>query len=398
MPTTKKRNRGPTEEMKPKKILLVAGEVSGDLLGSHLVEAIQRIDPEVQFLGVGGEGLKRRGMKLLYPADSLSVVGVTEVLIKLRSIFEALQRLKKSLDQERPDLVILIDFPDFNLRLAKIAYRKGIPILYYISPQIWAWRARRIKLIARWVKKMVVLFPFEVPLYEAAGVDVEWVGHPLLDMVKPTLPKEKAFRQFGLDPQRRTIALLPGSRLNEVDRLLSPLLASVDLLQKESPDLQFILPLAPGIPKTIVSSQMKHISVPVKVVEGLTYDVMNLSDLLITASGTATLEGAILGKPMIIIYKVSLLSYWIGRALIQVDHIGLVNLVAEKEIAPELIQKDVHPQRIADEALRILRDPILGRKMMESMGEVRQKLGEPGATERAARIVTSLLRKAEAQY
>jgi lipid-A-disaccharide synthase len=398
MPTTKKRNRGPTEEMKPKKILLVAGEVSGDLLGSHLVEAIQRIDPEVQFLGVGGEGLKRRGMKLLYPAHALSVVGLTEVFTKLRSIFEALQRLKKSLDQERPDLVILIDFPDFNLRLAKIAHRKGIPILYYISPQIWAWRARRIKLIARWVKKMVVLFPFEVPLYEAAGVDVEWVGHPLLDMVKPTLPKEKAFQQFGLDPQRRTIALLPGSRLNEVDRLLSPLLASVDLLQKENPDLQFILPLAPGIPKTILSSQMKHISVPVKVVEGFTYDVMNLSDLLITASGTATLEGAILGKPMIIIYKVSFLSYWIGRALIQVDHIGLVNLVAEKEIAPELIQKNVNPQRIADEALRILRDPILGRKMTESMGEVRQKLGEPGATERAARIVTSLLRKAEAQY
>ena len=384
--------------MKSKKILLVAGEVSGDLHGSHLVEAIQRIDPEIQFLGVGGEGLKRRGMKLLYPADSLSVVGLTEVLIKLRSIFEALQRLKKSLDQERPDLVILIDFPDFNLRLAKIAYRKGIPILYYISPQVWAWRARRIKRIARWVKKMVVLFPFEVPLYEAAGVDVEWVGHPLLDMVKPTLPKEKAFQQFGLDPQRRTIALLPGSRLNEVDRLLSPLLASVDLLQKESPDLQFILPLAPGIPKTILSSQMKHISAPVKVVEGFTYDVMNLSDLLITASGTATLEGAILGKPMIIIYKVSFLSYWIGRALIQVDHIGLVNLLAEKEIAPELIQKDVHPQRIADEALRILRDPILGRKMTESMGEVRQKLGEHGATERAARIVTSLLREAEAQY
>jgi lipid-A-disaccharide synthase len=337
-------------------------------------------------------------MKLLYPAHALSVVGLTEVFTKLRSIFEALQRLKKSLDQERPDLVILIDFPDFNLRLAKIAHRKGIPILYYISPQIWAWRARRIKLIARWVKKMVVLFPFEVPLYEAAGVDVEWVGHPLLDMVKPTLPKEKAFQQFGLDPQRRTIALLPGSRLNEVDRLLSPLLASVDLLQKENPDLQFILPLAPGIPKTILSSQMKHISVPVKVVEGFTYDVMNLSDLLITASGTATLEGAILGKPMIIIYKVSFLSYWIGRALIQVDHIGLVNLVAEKEIAPELIQKNVNPQRIADEALRILRDPILGRKMTESMGEVRQKLGEPGATERAARIVTSLLREAEAQY
>jgi lipid-A-disaccharide synthase len=375
---------------------LVAGEVSGDLHGSHLVEAIQRIEPEVQFLGVGGEGLKRRGMKLLYPAHSLSVVGLTEVFIKLRSILEALRRLKKSLDQERPDLVILIDFPDFNLRLAKIAHRRGIPILYYISPQVWAWRPKRIKLIARLVKKMVVLFPFEVPLYEAAGVDVEWVGHPLLDIVKPILPKEVAFQQFGLDPKRRTIGLLPGSRMHEVERLLPSLLASAHLLQKEIQDLQFIIPLAPGIPKTILSSQMKNIAVPVKVVEGFTYDVMNLSELLITASGTATLEGAILGKPMIIIYKVSFPSYWIGRALIRVDYIGLVNLVAEKVIAPELIQKDVNPQRIADEAFRILRDPILSRKMTESMGEVRQKLGEPGAAQRAARIVTSLLHEAEA--
>jgi lipid-A-disaccharide synthase len=396
MTSTKKRNSGAAEQMKSKKILLVAGEVSGDLHGSHLVEAIQRIEPEVQFFGVGGEGLKRRGMKLLYPAHSLSVVGLTEVFIKLRSILEALQRLKKSLDQERPDLVILIDFPDFNLRLAKIAHRRGIPILYYISPQVWAWRPKRIKLIARLVKKMVVLFPFEVPLYEAAGVDVEWVGHPLLDIVKPTLSKEVAFQQFGLDPKRRTIGLLPGSRMHEVERLLPSLLASAHLLQKEIQDLQFIIPLAPGIPKTILSSQMKNIAVPVKVVEGFTYDVMNLSELLITASGTATLEGAMLGKPMIIIYKVSFPSYWIGRALIRVDYIGLVNLVAEKEIAPELIQKDVNPQRIADEAFRILRDPILSRKMTESMGEVRQKLGEPGAVQRAARIVISLLHEAEA--
>jgi lipid-A-disaccharide synthase len=380
--------------MKAKKILLVAGEVSGDLHGSHLVEAIQRIEPEVQFFGVGGEGLERRGMKLLYHTQSLSVVGITEVFIKLRTILKALRGLKKSLEREKPDLVILIDFPDFNLRLAKIAHRRGIPILYYISPQVWAWRPNRIKSIARLVKKMIVLFPFEVSLYESAGVDVEWVGHPLLDIVKPILSKEEAFQQFGLDPKRRTIGLLPGSRVHEVERLLPPLLASAHLLQKEIPDLQFIIPLASGIPKTILLSYIKN--TPVKVVEHYTYDVMNLSELLITASGTATLEGAILGKPMIIIYKVSRPSYWIGRALIRVDHIGLVNLVAEKEIAPELIQKDVHPQRIADEALRILRDPILSRKMADSMGEVRQKLGKPGAAQRAARIVTSLLHTAEA--
>lgn len=383
--------------MKAKKILLVAGEVSGDLHGAHLVDAIHRVDPEVQFLGIGGEELKKSGMKLLYPAHSLSVVGITEVFIKLRSILKALRQLKKSLEQERPDLVLLIDFPDFNFRLAQIAHRRRIPILYYISPQVWAWRPNRVKGIARVVKKMIVLFPFEVSLYEAAGVDVEWVGHPLLDIVKPAFPKEVAFQKFGLDPHRKTVGLLPGSRIHEVERLFPSLLASAHLLQKEIPELQFIVPLAPGLPKTILSSYLKKNSVPLIVVEGFNYDVMNLSDLLITASGTATLEGAILGKPMIIIYRVSFLSYWIGRALIRVDHIGLVNLVAGKEVAPELIQKEVHPQRIAEEALLILRDPILSRKMTESMAEVRKKLGLPGAAQRVAHIVLSLIYQSEDQ-
>jgi lipid-A-disaccharide synthase len=395
MTSTEKGKNGSTEQMKSKKILLVAGEVSGDLHGSYLVEAIHRIDPEIQFFGVGGEGLKRVGMRLLHHSQSLSVVGITEVFVKLRSILKALRTLKRSLEREKPDLVILIDFPDFNLRLARIAHRKGIPILYYVSPQVWAWRSGRVKLIARLVKKMVVLFPFEVPLYEAAGVDVEWVGHPLLDIVKPTLSKEMAFQQFGLDPRRRTIGLLPGSRIHEIERLLPSLLASAQLLQEEIPDLQFVIPLAPGIPQRALSSRMNPISVPVKVVEGFTYDVMNLCELLITASGTATLEAAILGKPMIIIYKVSFSTYWIGRALVRVNHIGLPNLVAEKEIALELIQKDVNPQRIVEEAFRILRDPLLSRKMTESMGEVRHKLGEPGAAERAARIVWSMLREAK---
>ena len=383
------------EQVKARKILLVAGEVSGDLHGSYLVEAIHRIDPEIQFFGVGGEGLKRAGMRLLQHSQSLSVVGITEVFVKLGSILKALRTLKRSLEREKPDLVILIDFPDFNLRLARIVHRKGIPILYYISPQVWAWRPGRVKLIARLVKKMVVLFPFEVPLYEAAGVDVEWVGHPLLDIVKPTLSKERALQQFGLDPGRRTVGLLPGSRIHEIERLLPSLLASAQLLEKEIPDLQFVIPLAPGIPPRALSSRMNHISVPVKVVEGFTYDVMNLCELLITASGTATLEGAILGKPMIIIYKVSFSTYWIGRALVRVNHIGLPNLVAEKEIALELIQKDVNPQRIVEEAFRILRDPLLSRKMTESMGEVRHKLGEPGAAERAGRIICSMLREAK---
>jgi lipid-A-disaccharide synthase len=377
--------------MNSKKIMLIAGEVSGDLHGSHLVEAIQEIDPEIEFFGIGGEGLEKRGMKLLRHAHSLSVVGISEAFRILRTAFKALQELKEAMERERPDLVILIDYPEFNLRLAGIARQKGIPVLYYISPQIWAWRPWRVKSIARRVKKMVVLFPFEVPLYQAAGVDVEWVGHPLLDIVKPSLPREEAIERFGLDPERKTIGLLPGSRKEEVMRLLPPLLDSTVLLRREMPELQFIIPLAPGISESTLSPWMRNASIPIKMIKGFAYDVMNLSDLIITASGTATLEAAILGKPMVILYKVSSLTSWVARALIRVNHIGLVNLVSGKEIARELLQEEVNPERITEEALRLLRDPVLYRKTIELMAEVRQSLGEPGAAKRAARIVTALL-------
>jgi len=379
--------------MKPKKILLVAGEVSGDLHGAHLVGAIQEIDPEFELIGIGGEGLQKKGMKLLHHAQSLSVVGISEAFRKLRTAFKLLRELKEAMEREKPDLVILIDCPEFNLRLAGIAHKKGIPVLYYISPQIWAWRRGRIRSIAKRVTKMVVLFRFEVPIYQAAGVDVEWVGHPLLDIVRPALQREEAFQRFGLDPRQKTVALLPGSRKDEVARLLPPLSASALLLRRAIPGLQFVIPLAPGISKNDIDPLLKDTPVPIILVPGFVYDVMDLSDLIITASGTATLEAAILGKPMVIVYKVSFLSYWVGRALVRVRHIGLVNLVAGKEVARELLQEEVRPERIADEALRLLRDPALYRKTIESLSEVRQGLGEPGGSYRAARIVLSLLQE-----
>jgi lipid-A-disaccharide synthase len=381
--------------MNQKNILMVAGEASGDLHGAHLVEAIHRFHPEVRFFGIGGQGLKKSGMEVLFPSDSLAVVGITEVLFRVRPILTALHRVKQILDRRRPDLVILIDFPDFNLRVAKAAFKRSIPVLYYISPQIWAWRSGRIRKIARWVKKMIVLFPFEVSFYQAAGVDVEWVGHPLLDLVKPSLPSEKAVQEFGLDPSRRTIGLLPGSRVQEIRRLLPILLDAGWLLYREIPDLQFIIPLAPGIPREYLSPWMEKTSIPLKLVEGMAYDVMNISELLITASGTASLEGTILQKPMIILYRVSSLSYLIARALVKVKQIGLPNLVAGREVAPELIQAEANPARIVLEALKILKDPLHRRKMTEAMAEVTKNLGEPGAANRAARIVCSLLDLAE---
>jgi len=377
--------------MDSKKIMLVAGEVSGDLHGAHLVEAIRMIRPEIEFFGVGGEELKKRGMRLLHHVHSLSVVGISEAFRKLDTAFRILRELKAGMLRERPNLVILIDYPEFNLRLARYARQKGIPVLYYISPQIWAWRPGRVKTIARVVKKMVVFFHFEVPLYRKEGVDVEWVGHPLLDIVKPSLSKTEALERFRLDPQKKTIALLPGSRIEEVNRLFPCLLDAAVLLQKEISELQFIIPLAPGISESTLAPWMGNTSIPIKMVKGLTYDVMNIADLIITASGTATLEAAILGKPMVILYKVSTLSSWVARTMIRVKHIGLVNLIAGREIARELLQKNVNPQRIAEEALRLLRDPVLYGETVEAMGEVRRHLGEPGAANRTAQIVLSLL-------
>lgn len=378
-----------------KKVLLSAGEVSGDLHGAHLVEAIQRIDPGIRFFGMGGESLKSTGTEILLEANRLSVVGITEALSKIPTVWTALKELRHWMERERPDLIVLIDFPEFNLRLAKIAYRLGIPVVYYISPQIWAWRRGRVKRIAKYVRKMIVFLPFEVPFYRNEGVDVSWVGHPLLDIVKPSLPQEEAFRKFGLDPEKRTIGLLPGSRQAEVRRHLPVLLRSAVLLQKEIPDLQFVIPLAPSISEIEVRSHIKMNSIEMKIVKGFVYDLMNLSELLLLASGTATLEAALLEKPMVILYKVSFLSYWIGRGLIHVRHIGLVNLLAGHEIIKELIQKEATPEKIAKEALRLLKDQTLYQKVVTSLRAVRRSLGEPGAAQRAAEIILSLLKRNE---
>ncbi len=378
-----------------KKIFLSAGEVSGDLHGAHLVEAIRRMNPHIRFYGMGGECLKSIGMEILIEAHRLSVVGITEALSKIPTVWMALRKLRNWMERERPDLMILIDFPEFNLRLAKIAHHLGIPVVYYISPQIWAWRRGRVKRIAKYVRKMIVFLPFEVPFYLKEGVDVSWVGHPLLDIVKPSLPKEEAFRKFGLDPGKRTIGLLPGSRQAEVQRHLPVLLRSAILLQKEIPDLQFVIPLAPALSEIEVQSLIEMNPIEVKIIKGFVYDIMNLSELLLLASGTATLEATLLEKPMVILYKVSFLSYWIGRGLIHVKHIGLVNLLAGREIVKELIQKEATPEKMAEEALLLLKDQALYQKVVTSLQAIRKTLGEPGAVQRAAEIILSLLKKNE---
>ena len=370
-----------------RKILIVAGETSGDLHGAHLVKAALSLDPKLHFYGVGGEHLRSMGTDVVFDNSEVAVVGIVEVLSKLRSMYRIFRWLKRSLDRDKPALAILIDFPDFNLRLAKEANKRGIPVFYYISPQVWAWRRGRVKKIAKLVHKLVVILPFEVPFYRQSGIDCEFVGHPLIDIVKPHLSKEKALDIFRLDKDKRTIGLLPGSRREEVQNLLPVLLKSAHLLLRDFPNLQFIIPIAPAINRFEVEKYIADSNVDIRVVGEHTYDVLNICDLIITASGTATLEAAIMSTPMIIIYKVSFLSYLVGRLLVKVKYIGLVNLIAEKRVVPELIQGQASPVNIFNEASTMLKNPHLLVVIRGELEKVREKLGNPGTSQRAAQIL-----------
>lgn len=374
-----------------RKILIVAGETSGDLHGAQLVKAARSLDPTLHFYGVGGKYLRNTGTEVVFDNSEVAVVGIVEVLSKLRSIFKVFRWLRRSLDRNRPALVVLIDFPEFNLRLAKKANKRGIPVFYYISPQVWAWRTGRVKKIAKLVHKLAVILPFEVSFYRERGIDCEFVGHPLIDIVKPRFSKEEAFQIFHLNKGKRVIGLLPGSRKEEVHKLLPVLLKSADLLLRDFPNLQFVIPIAPGINRSEIEREASRFSMDIRLVEEHNYDVLNICDLVITASGTVTLEAAIMNIPMVIIYKVSFLSYLVGRLLVKVKHIGLVNLIAEKTIVPELVQGRASPVNIFDEASRMLKNPSLLRTIKGELARVKEKLGNPGASQRAAQILYSII-------
>jgi len=376
-----------------KRILIVAGEASGDLHGARLVRAMTEKEPGIRFYGIGGGNLKEAGVDLWADAADMAVVGLTEVLSKLREILMVMGRLKKSLRLLKPDLVILIDYPDFNLPLARSAKKYGIPVFYYISPQVWAWRKGRIKTLSRIVDRMAVVLPFEEALYRQAGVDATFVGHPLLDVVEAASPREETLHRFGLRDQVTTVALLPGSRKGEVSRLLPAMLKAARLLTEKVKPVQFLLPLAATLDEAWMRERIAGADAPeIRLVRGATYDAVAAADAAVVVSGTATLETALLGTPLIVIYKVSALSYLIGRMLISVDHIGLVNIVAGKTVAPELIQHEANPERIAAEVLAILSDNDRRRAIRDELSRIREKLGRPGAAQRAADLALELLR------
>ena len=370
-------------------VVIVAGETSGDLHGAKLVNAMQARTDRLVFHGVGGPALQRAGVRILVDAAALSVVGLTEVVARLPAIFKGLKTVKYHLKKLQPDLLILIDFPDFNLNLAAAAKKMGIRVLYYISPQIWAWRPGRVKRIARLVDHMAVILPFEEKFYKNHQVPVTFIGHPLLDNPLPvsnaTLKKSNELRPV--------VGLLPGSRESEIIRHVPIMLETAGTLKARFPGLKFLISHAPSVRREklelLVHKYMPDIDL--EIFSNPVEEMFQHCSMLIAASGTITLQAAIHGVPMVIIYRVSLLSYLLGRILVRVKNIGLVNLIAENEIVPELVQYDATPDKIAHAAAEILSDAAKRQHMQNELLKVRDQLGEPGASERLADIALQMI-------
>jgi lipid-A-disaccharide synthase len=372
-----------------KNIMIIAGEASGDHHGARLVKAMEMEKNNLVFCGIGGESMKKAGVKILVDAAELSVVGITEVFAKLPTVFKALSLAKRLLKSLNPDLLILIDYPDFNLRVAAAAKKMRIPVLYYISPQIWAWRQGRVKKIGKIIDHMAVILPFEEIFYTEHDIPVTFVGHPLLDSFSDS---SRTFCEVGKSGQQ-IIGLLPGSRNSEISKLLPVMLESAVLLQEKFSDIKFILSIAPTVNKQYVEEATEKFRsiINLELDAGPVVNVLEQSRLVITASGTVTLEAAIAGIPMVIVYKVSLLSFMLGKLMIKVKNIGLVNLIAGKTLVPELIQKEASPQNIAATAGRMFNDPILMEDIRNELLKTKNILGGPGASLQVANIALNML-------
>lgn len=374
-----------------KKVMIVAGEASGDMYGAKVVEEAHRLDPSVRFFGIGGAAMRRAGVETLVDSKEMAVMGLFEIISHIGVIYRAFMLLKSRILADKPDLIILIDYPGFNLRLAAVAKRAGVKVLYYITPQVWAWHSSRAKKIARLVDHAAVILPFEAPFFERVGLAVTFVGHPLLEMAMPTMAKGAAQLEFGLDPQRRTVGLFPGSRLREISSLLPTMLESALILKERFPDLQFILPIANSVDSELVNELISASGLSIKVVEEKNYDVMQTCDAIIAASGTVTMEIALFGVPMVIIYKTAPLTFAIGMRLLNVDHVGICNIVAGERVVPELLQNDAEPVKIAAEISKFFKDPDYNRSVVEKLLKVREKLGEPGAALRVAELAFKMM-------
>jgi lipid-A-disaccharide synthase len=371
------------------RLLVCSGEPSGDTYAAELVRHLRQTHPDLEVFGLGGDRLLAQDAHLVAHVRELAVMGLVEVVVHLRRLRGIFRRLLAETDRQRPDAAVLVDYPDFNLRVAAELKKRGIPVAYYVSPQVWAWRPGRVRTIRRVVDRMLVIFPFEEELYRAAQVPVSFVGHPLVDLVQRP-PVDTLRAQLGLDPHRPVIALLPGSRRKEIAYNLPGLAGAVRLLAERRPDLQFALAVAPSLDVAQVEAGIAGL--PVRLIQGATHELLAAASVALVASGTATVETALLGTPMVVVYRVAPLTYHLGRHLVRVPHVAMANLIAGRRLVPELIQGDFTPEAVAEEALALLEDPARAAAMREGLAEVRARLGEPGASARAAAAVAELMR------
>lgn len=372
-------------------VFIVAGEASGDLHASHLAKSLLQLDPDLTLEGMGGDNMRRAGVELRFDATDLAVVGLFEVLANYRKIKGVLEQIKRRLSADPPDLLILVDYQEFNQRLAAYAKSIGIKVLFYIGPQVWAWRPKRVYKMGHIVDQMAVIFPFEVELYKDANVPVEFTGHPLVEEVIADKSPAQARALLELDDQT-TIGLFPGSRRSEIKHVLPVQLATAKRLSKRNPNLQFVLPLAESLSDDVLDPFLEDIvNLRITVIDGRVYDVMQACDAIVTASGTATLEIALMGIPMAIVYKISWLSYFILKFIVSIERIGLVNIVAGKDVVNEFLQGKARPRKIAAEIQRILTDSNYNQTMRSELSQVRGKLGDSSGTTHIAQLAYRML-------
>jgi len=383
--------------MSKKKVMIVTGEASGDLHGANLVRALQAKSDDILFCGMGGPELESLGVDILFDAARVAVVGIVEVFAHLKDILAAQSILKKRLVSDPPDLLIIIDLPDFNLILAKKAKRLGIPVFYYIAPQVWAWRSGRVRTIKKRVDKLGVILPFEEQFFKERGLDAEYVGHPLLDTAHVSLGRDEFFKKHGIAGDPTCVGLLPGSRRNEIKTLLPHFLDAALILQEKLEFVDspvFLIPQASTISrKDLDDAGLKHYEdcLNIRVIEGDRYNMMSVCEAAAAASGTVTLELAIMEVPMVVVYRLAGLTYRFAKLLVKLDHFSLVNLIAGKTAVPELLQDEVTAENIARELENFISSRQVREQTLESLAEVRRRLGDSGASEKAAEVVFNLL-------
>jgi lipid-A-disaccharide synthase len=372
-------------------VLLSAGEASGDLHGSTLCRALRELHPRLRLVGMGGPRMGEAGLERVADVSQHAVVGTNEALGRIPGLYRAYRTLQARLVADQPRCLVVIDFPEFNLRLARTARRAGVPVVYFIPPQLWAWRRGRIRQMARRISRVLAVLPFEEPLYRSASVPVDFIGHPLLDVLPLDLGRVEARRRLGLEPGEGMIGLLPGSRREEIERLLPPMLVAAKRLAASSVARRFVLAQAPSVDAALIGRLVKAAvddgGPRVDVLADRTYDVMAASDVVLISSGTATLEAALLGTPMIVCYRVSRITEAIVRLMVKVPWCSLPNLIAGRAVVPEVLQDELSGHRLAAEALRLLEDPETAARQRAAFDDVRARLGSPGVGRRAAHAV-----------